>query len=471
MSTPDPQTEHEPGLQERLRILFAASRGFWLVNAINFGDGIAYFGFLTLMTLFMERDIGLSTNGATSAISFFSGMVTLTMALGGGWICDRFGVRRALTIAVSVILIGRIFFVGSPLLGTELLVHMLAWSSLLIMAVGEGILQPTLYAGVKEFTDKRTATLGYAFLYSIMNLGIAAGAWVSPKAREWWAGRSGIDTMQDASAGISGAFWFFIIITVVMLLVHVNFFTRRVELRDRVQGTDDVAPDPSQPKLSWAQKLRNLPILDRRFQFFIFMLLPVRTLFAHQFLTMPHYVTRAFPPEIGAKWEWINGLNPLVIVIGVPLFAMLTARKKVIHMMIAGTMVSALSTLLLVSGPSVPLLITYVILFSLGEAMWSSRFLEYVADLAPKGRVGIYMGVANIPWFLAKFTTGLYAGGMLDRFIPSKIGPQGLPIEVVQNPQGLWWIYFAIAMITPIGLIVARKWLLKGEQHQDTIRV
>ncbi|RKZ09519.1 hypothetical protein DRQ32_08065, partial [bacterium] len=59
------------------------------------------------------------------------------MALGGGWICDRFGVRRALTIAVSVILIGRIFFVGSPLLGTELLVHMLAWSSLLIMAVGE----------------------------------------------------------------------------------------------------------------------------------------------------------------------------------------------------------------------------------------------------------------------------------------------------------------------------------------------
>lgn len=453
MSTPELQTERDPGLGERLRILFAASRGFWLVNQINFGDGIAYFGFLALMTLFMERDVGLSTTLATTAISFFSGMVTLTMALGGGWVSDRLGVRRALTVAVSVILLGRIFFVGSPLLGTELLIHGMAWTSLLVMAVGEGILQPALYSGVKEYTDKRTATLGYAFLYSIMNVGIAAGAWISPKAREWWAGRGGVATTEDPSAGISGAFWFFIIITLVMLLIHLNFFTRRIEQRDRVGG-DPVREEG--PERSWSEKLRNLPILDRRFLFFISILLPVRTLFAHQFLTMPHYVTRAFPAEVGARWEWINGLNPLVIVIGVPLFAMFTARKKVVDMMIVGTTVTALSTLLLVTAPDVKLLLAYVILFSLGEAMWSSRFLEYVADIAPPGRVGIYMGVANIPWFLAKMTTGLYAGQLLDIFVPA---------GAEQNPQGLWWIYFAIAIISPIGLIIARKWLLNSVRN------
>lgn len=457
MSTADPQAGHDPGLADRLRILFAASRGFWLVNQINFGDGIAYFGFLALMTLFMERDVGLSTNDATTAISFFSGMVTLTMALGGGWVSDRLGVRKALSMAVAVILIGRIFFVGAPLVGAEILIQSMAWTSLLVMAVGEGILQPALYSGVKEYTDKRTATLGYAFLYSIMNVGIAAGAWISPKAREWWAGRGGIATVEDPSAGISGAFWFFIGITVVMLLVHLNFFTRQVEERDRVK--DDLAPveDPARAASSWLQKIRALPILDHRFLFFIFVLLPVRTLFAHQFLTMPHYVTRAFPPEVGARWEWINGLNPLVIVIGVPLFAMFTARQKVVDMMILGTLVSALSTLLLVTAPSVPLLLAYVILFSLGEAMWSSRFLEYVADLAPPGRVGIYMGVANIPWFLAKMTTGLYAGWMIDHFVPA---------TGAQNPQGLWLVYFGIAAISPIGLITARKWLLKSVRNE-----
>jgi dipeptide/tripeptide permease len=452
LSTPETTADHDPGLMDRLRILFAASRGFWLVNQINFGDGIAYFGFLALMTLFMERDVGLSTNLATTAISFFSGMVTLTMALGGGWVSDRLGVRRALTVAVSVILLGRIFFVGSPMLGTELLIHGMAWTSLLVMAVGEGILQPALYSGVKAFTDKRTATLGYAFLYSIMNVGIAAGAWISPKAREWWAGRGGITTVEDPAAGISGAFWFFIIITLVMLLVHLNFFTRRVEERDRVET--EVVPAPTHS--SWIDRLRNLPIMDRRFLFFISILLPVRTLFAHQFLTMPHYVTRAFPAEIGARWEWINGLNPLVIVIGVPLFAMFTARRKVVDMMIVGTTVTALSTLLLVTAPNVKLLLAYVILFSLGEAMWSSRFLEYVADIAPPGRVGIYMGVANIPWFLAKMTTGLYAGRMLDMFVPA---------GAEQNPQTLWWIYFAIAIISPIGLIAGRRWLLNSVRN------
>jgi len=443
---------------ERLRILFAASRGFWLVNQINFGDGIAYFGFLTLMTLFMERDVGLSTAWATRGISLFSGAVTITMALGGGWISDRLGVRRALTMAVSIILLGRIFFVGSPLLGTELLVHGLAWSSLLVMAAGEGILQPALYAGVKEYTDKRTATLAYAFLYSIMNVGIAVGAWVSPKAREWWAGRDGISTANDPSAGISGAFWFFIGITLVMLLVHLNFFTRRVEKRDRIELAVAATPETH---MSWRQKFQSLPVFDLRFSFFIFILLPVRTLFAHQFLTMPHYVTRAFPTEVGSRWEWINGINPLVIVIGVPLFAMFTARKKVVDMMIAGTIVTSLSTLLLVTAPNIKFLLAYVILFSLGEAMWSSRFLEYVADIAPAGRVGLYMGVANIPWFLAKTTTGLYAGSMLDRFVPA---------EGVQDPQSLWWIYFAIAIISPIGLIIARKWLLRSVRNEGVAR-
>ena len=456
MSTPEREFDSDPGLMDRLRILFAASRGFWLVNQINFGDGIAYFGMLALMTLFMERDIGLSTNGATSAISFFSGMVTLTMAIGGGWVSDRLGVRRALTLAVSVILIGRIFLVSSPLAGAETLIHSMAWSSLFIMGVGEGVLQPALYAGVKEYTDERTATLGYAFLYSVMNLGIVAGELISPQARAWWAGRDGIVTTQDPAAGISGAFWFFIGVTVVMLLIHLNFFTRGVEERDRIV-TDEVAVESGS---TWTERIRNLPILDRRFLFFIFVLLPVRTLFAHQFLTMPHYVTRAFPPEVGARWEWINALNPLVIVIAVPLFAMFTARTRVVNMMIAGTAVSAVSTLLLVREPNVNFLLTYVILWSLGEAMWSSRFLEYIANIAPTGRVGIYMGIANIPWFLAKLTTGWYAGSVLDHFVPA---------TGAQNPQGMWSIYFAIALLSPLGLLAARRWLLNSV-HEDGVR-
>jgi len=33
--------EQELSMRETLRILLAASRGFWLVNWVNFGDGVA----------------------------------------------------------------------------------------------------------------------------------------------------------------------------------------------------------------------------------------------------------------------------------------------------------------------------------------------------------------------------------------------------------------------------------------------
>ena len=116
-------------------------------------------------------------------------------------------------------------------------------------------------------------------------------------------------------------------------------------------------------------------------------------------------------------------------------------------------LVSAASTFLIVPGLSTSLLITYFVVFSIGEALWASRFLEYAAELAPEGRVAQYMGVANLPWFLAKTTTGFYSGVLLERFVPK---------DGVRDPSTLWLIYGAIVMLSPVSLLVARKWILSG---------
>jgi len=339
-------------------------------------------------------------------------------------------------------LAGRTLLSGSPAFGAG--AHAAAWLGLLILAFGEGVIQPALYAGVKEYTDERTATLGYGILYSIMNLGIVAENFVSPFVRtdrEFLLGAKGL------GLGYDGVFWMCTVITVVMLLAHVSLFTRRVEQTDRVIVD---APKAEEPAKTWKEKLKELPFLDGRFMYFIFVLLPVRTLFAHQFLTMPSYIMRCYPPEVGAKYEWINGLNPLIIVVFVPLIAAMTRKANIVTMMIIGTSISALTTFLLVPGPNLTALLLYVTLFSLGEAVWSSRFLEYVANLAPAGKVGAYMGLAGIPWFLAKFMTGLYSGSMLEKFVP-KGGPY--------DSSTLWLIYAVLACASPIGLIIVRKWV------------
>jgi len=109
--------------------------------------------------------------------------------------------------------------------------------------------------------------------------------------------------------------------------------------------------------------------------------------------------------------------------------------------------------LLLCFGAKLPLLIGYFVVFSIGEAIWSSRFLEYAAEIAPEGRVAQYMGVANLPWFVAKTTTGFYSGFILEKFVPK---------DGEKNGATMWLIYGAIALLSPVALMSARKWLRSG---------
>ena len=448
-SSTENNVQEDLSLKESLKLLFKASKGFWLVNMVNFGDGIAYFGMLTLLTRFLGTRLNMSDQTTGLSVSMYTGLVTLFM-FGGGFVSDKLGVRRAITWSLVVMGIGRALLSFAPLLG-PVSACAAAWAGLLLMALGSGVIQPALYAGIKEYTDPRTATMGYGLLYSIMNLGIVAENFLSPLVRT--------DTLfldlhfakiMGFGWGIDGVFWLCAAITGVMIVLHMAFFTRRVEQTCRV--TVDEKPLEG-PKKSLSEKIKELPFLDPRFMYFVFILLPVRTLFAHQWLTMPDYIFRAYPEQVSAKFEWISGLNPLIIVVFVPLIAAMTRKVNIVTMMIIGTAISAVTTFILVPGPNITALLLYVILFSLGEAVWSSRFLEYVADLAPAGKVGAYMGLAGIPWVLAKFTTGLYSGFMLDYFVP-KTGSH--------DSSALWLIYAIFACISPIGLIIVKNWISAG---------
>ena len=438
-------------LGESLKLLIKASKGFWLVNQVNFGDGIAYFGILTLLTRFLGTRLEMSDALTGVSVSMYTGLVTLFM-FGGGFVSDRLGVRRAITWSLVVIGVGRIFLAGAPF-GIDIgISHSMAWVGLFAMALGTGVLQPALYAGIKEYSDPRTATIGFGLLYSIMNLGIVAETFVSPFIRSDATFLNlGFAEIVGLGWGIDGVYWVVVFITAVMLLIHITLFTRKVELTDRYVKAEDEEKTPQ--NLSFIERMKELPFLDAHFMFFIFILLPVRTIFAHDFLTMPDYIFREFPAEVSAKFEWIHGLNPLIIVIFVPLIAALTRKKKIINMMIIGTFITATIPFILVPGPRLWALLTYVVIYSFGEAVWSSRFLEYVADLAPAGRVGAYMGLAGIPWFMAKFTTGFYSGFMLEKFVP-EFG--------VHDSGTLWMIYGCFALISPVALILSKRWIEKG---------
>lgn len=438
---------------EAFKALRHAPRALWLVIFAFAFDAMAYFGVLPLMKAFLGQDIGIRPALASTWVSIFTGALTLVMLFVGKPTEGYLGIRKSLILALFLSFFGRIVYSSAPYAGGAATLAI----SLAIVALGEGILQPVAYAGVKRYTTEKTSSMGFALLYAGLNFGAMLVGPVSAHVRTTFdvpykAGQStlsGFNAVNWVCAGLTG----------LTLLIFAVLMTKKVEAQT-VRGEAEPAkvddskaghresakkPEPAPTKS---------PFKDARFLFFIFALLPVRTLFAHQWLTMPEYVLRSYPHEIADRMEWlVDSVNPLIIFLGVPTITALTKRFHVLSMMILGSLVSAAATFLLVPGPHTAMLITYFVVFSIGEALWSSRFLEYAAELAPEGRVAQYMGVANLPWFVAKTTTGFYSGFVLEHFVPK---------EGEQRTGTMWLLYGAIAMISPLSLILARKWVRSG---------
>lgn len=448
---PNPITE----LVQSFKALRGAPAAFWHTNIAYWLDGVAYFGMLTLLTMFFHDVAGMSDDTGHKLVSVYAGLISGTMLLFGP-LTDRLGVRRSLIVSIILYIIGRSALplsVGIFTPGTTSIV-LFCLVALVVAAAGNGFMQPSCYAGVRKFTNKETAAMGYGLLYAGMNLGIVLIGLISPRIRTG-IHVAGIDW---DGWGIAGVFWFCIGVNVLMLLAVIFLFTPRVEREGTAEGEEADEPETEEKEKSpyggFVDWLKNNPLSNPRFSFFIFVLLPVQTLFAYQWLVMPQYITRAYSEAIANNMEsFVNVLNPLIIVLGVPIITALTRKVNVYTMMIAGALVSALPSFLFVAGTQVTGLFAYFVFFSLGEAMWQPRFLQFAAELAPRGRTGAYIAYANIPWFMVKALAGLYTGHMMERYCPAD-GPM--------NTETMWLIYALVALVSPIGLVLAKKWVERG---------
>jgi MFS family permease len=434
-----------------------APRPLWGNNLQYLLEGFIYFGILNYLVIFAVENIKTNEIQAGWVVTALAGGITFSQFLLGGLV-DRWGTRRGLLIALAFLVIGRAILAASGTFGlsTEgamspaFLTMMLG---ILVILFAYGFYEPASYSIVRQVTTPKTAAMGFAMLYALMNLGGWLPSFLGPARR---------------AIGIGGLFWVFTGFTFIALLLTAVILNRKTMddaiARARAErGEEPVDPDAVQiaapgPPLPWPRKIlqwmKEHPMADPRFAFFIFVLMPVQTLFAHNYLTMPLYVKRAYEGTwLGANFEVAVNLNPLLIFILVPMVAALTRKTSVYRLMVVGTTIMAAPTFLLAFGPSVPMLVAYIFIMTIGEAIWQPRFLQYVAETAPEDKMGAYLGVARLPWFLTKMITGLYAGWFLMRYTPE---------DGVLQTGTMWFWHGVIAMMTPVLLVLATRWMQKS---------
>ncbi|MCS6913451.1 MAG: MFS transporter [Myxococcales bacterium] len=442
--SPQPLRRAAAEVIQPLRDFVHAPRALWGIHLPYFLEGLVYFGILTVLAKFLSENVGLGDVVSGWVVALFTGGITASMFVLGE-VSDRWGVRRALLASLGLMAAGRVLLASAEALGREPglfgPLFCLGAGGLLLVVVGYGMYQPAAYAGVRELTDEKTAAMGYAMIYALMNLGAFASGLLSPLVRR-------ASERAFPPNGISGVFWVYAGLTVLAVICTAVLLPPGAARPVRAQPP---APPVRRRPLS-RQWLAEHPLADGKFTSFIFLLVPVQTLFAHNWLTMPLYIERGFQDVawVSHNFELFANINPVLIFVLTPLVAALTARADVYGMMIVGTTVMAVPTFLLCLGPQPVLLLVYILAMSVGEAIWQPRFLQYAAELAPPGKTGMYMGVAQLPWFLTKVLTGAYSGWFLARYCP----PQG-----PRHTEFMWLVHGLIACASPLGLLLARGWL------------
>ncbi len=508
-------------LRETFIAFIKAPKALWGINVPYIVEGLVYFGILTILGKYASENLGLADTQASLIYSGVTGGITFAMLLFGGY-SDKLGVGTSLKLAFVIMVLGRALVALSGTLHLENgLWSPMFWLmnlGLLLMVAGYGLYQPAAYAGVKRYTNKQTAAMGYAVIYGFMNLGAFFSGFISSFTRQSFES-------SFPPNGLTAVFWVYVILTALSLVVTLVILTKKTDKDavEKIQAQNDdldeaagiekeekkeVKPDEKINNamliifgvlalafflmsgvvfdvsfnahftigglkvdlmllffivsiiLAIVDYLKNRPyhpFRDIRFTFFIFILIPVQTLFAHNWLTLPYYLDRAFAGTFVSEYfEVFTNLNPILIFFLTPIVAGMTARANVYKMMIYGTFVMAIPTFLLTLGPNVGLFLLYVLLMTIGEAMWQPRFLQWIAEIAPEGKTGLYMGVGQFPWFLTKVVTGFYSGWFLTQYCPSGVAPSEM------NTEMMWLIYGLIAIISPVALVLAKNWMLKG---------
>ncbi len=467
------------------------------INIINIFEGMAYFGVLTLLMLFMTKNVlvtdapyvdiktldisqfraclrsenmgGCVDVHAGWVVSGFLMLITFSQLFLGG-LSDKLGPKKMLGISIFVLLISRcvmgtaeLFFASS---GTGLgsTFFFVVVGCLLLAALAYGVFNPAIYSLTRMYSDKKTSAVSYAMIYAGMNLGAFLIGLLLPHIRRLSGDQTNelgdiIPGLIPGTNGYSGALIF---IAGLMFIIFALYFiliarSKTKPVCDPNEKEEDSTDDKEAQNLTLWERIKRHPLADGKFDFFIFILIPVQTLFAYQNILIPTYLERSFGeyPTIADNFETFSNINPLIVFIAAPIIAALTAKQNVYKMMIIGTTVMALPTFLLCFGQTPTLFLTFIFIGAIGESMWQPRFLQHVTQIAPKDRMGAYVGIANLPWFMTKFIVGLYVGFFIQGYIPDLTTTP----NATQDPQTMWFIFACIAMVSPIALFIARKWM------------
>ncbi len=438
---------------------------FWVANAVELFERLAYYGMNIVLALYLTQRVGFSDKAALSFSGFFI-LVLYFLPTFSGAIADKIGFRKALIIAFLTLFLGYFLLAIFP-------VKVMAVISLMLIAVGGSFVKPTISGTVAKLSPEGESKLGFAIFYMIVNAGgflgkvivkplrLNLGDWLKdtdfqalkefvkslpPHSTDSPLVRGALEKMsvftpeqvkeilQWQSFGMQVACTFSALMALIaLLLVYFKYEDKTIQTGDK-------------PSVSAVINSIITVFKDVRFLLFILIFAGFEIMFWQLYLAMPLYIQRQISPV--APMEWLVAINPGMIMIFQMPMAILIKRLSSLKAMALGLSICIGSMLIMGLFPTMLGVIVSIMVFATGEMIFHPRFLDYVASLAPKDKVGLYLGFAHIKTAVGSMLGGWIAGILVSNYCP---------VEGVKQPLMLWGSFALIGVVSLIAFFIYQK--------------
>ena len=192
-------------------------KGLYALALANTGERFGYYTMLAVFALFLRANYGLDAGWAGEIYSDFL-MLVYFLPIVGGWLADKFGFGRMVTIGILIMFAGYLLL-SVPLGGdTVALVVMLA--ALVLIGLGTGLFKGNLQVMVGDlYNDPKYAgqrDSGFSIFYMAINIGALFAPTAAVKIMEW--------AQQNLGTSVNDSYHFAFAVACASLILSIAIY-------------------------------------------------------------------------------------------------------------------------------------------------------------------------------------------------------------------------------------------------------
>ncbi len=415
-------------------------RTFWIANVMELFERAAYYGLMSVLAIYLTNGVGVGGLGfSESAVGFLQSIVyaaTYVIPILGGALADRYGYRRMLLFAFSLLATG--YFASG-----HVSAYALVFLALLVMAVGAGLFKPIISGTIARTTDERTSAIGFGIYYWMINV----GAFAAPLVVSWLKGFSW-QAVFTASAAYTAA----MLLPAAFLYRNPPMPESRKTIREVLAGAAEV-------------------LGDARFVLMIVIYSGFWVLYFQQFGSVLWYlrdfvdrepVSRAVTALLHAVGlnvrfvfdaEHITVIDAGMIILLQVVVSRIVRDRPALPTMITGMLVAGAGMLCLAFSQGAWMLVLGIAVFAIGEMTAHPKYYSFIGLVAPQDRKAVYMGYSFLYGVIGSLIGSSVGGALYERILKPAIGTPAAGARSLV----FWLLFIGLDVLAAAGLVAFNR--------------